>query len=185
MTAGGGIMHEEMPRRGPDGVIDGFQLWVNLPAEQKMIHPRYQGVVAADIPVALGPGWLARVVAGVVNGVSGPVTEIAANPLYLEVAMEVGAKFSLPILEGHTSLVYVFDGHATFGEQEVAAIKLVVLGKGDEIEIRTGDSQVRFILMAGAPFGEPIVPYGPFVMNTREQIEQALTDLRNGTFVRT
>jgi len=185
MTAGGGIMHEEMPRRGPDGIIDGFQLWVNLPAVQKMIHPRYQGVTAVDIPVVKGPGWYARVVAGVVSGIPGPVKEIAANPLYLEVALEVDTRFSLPIPEGHTALVYVFDGQATFGEQEVAAVKLAVLGKGDQFEIRTGDTPVRFMLMAGAPFGEPVVPYGPFVMNTREQIQQALTDLRNGTFVQT
>jgi redox-sensitive bicupin YhaK (pirin superfamily) len=185
MTAGGGILHEEMPRRGPDGIIDGFQLWVNLPAVQKMIRPRYQGVTAADIPSAIGQGWRARVVAGVVNRISGPVTEIAANPLYLEMAMEVGAKFNLPIPAGHTVLVYVFEGRASFGEQEVAAVKLVVFDEGDQIEIRTGDTPVRFMLMAGAPFGEPIVPYGPFVMNTREEIQQALSDLRNGTFVQT
>jgi len=185
MTAGAGILHEEMPHRGADGIIDGFQLWVNLPAVQKMIRPRYQGVTAANIPSAKGPGWRARVVAGVVEGISGPVTEIAANPLYLEVAMEIGSKFNLPIPEGHTALVYVFDGQATFADQEVAAVKLAVFDKGDQIEIRTGAMSVRFMLMAGAPIGEPIVPYGPFVMNTREEIQQALTDLRNGTFVQT
>ena len=185
MTAGAGILHEEMPRRGPDGIIDGFQLWVNLPALQKMIRPRYQGVTAANIPSAKGPGWRARVVAGVVEGISGPVTEIAANPLYLEVAMEIGSKFNLPIPGGHTALVYVFDGQATFADQEVAAVKLAVFDKGDQIEIRTGAMPVRFMLMAGAPIGESIVPYGPFVMNTREEIQQALTDLRNGTFVQT
>ena len=185
MTAGGGILHEEMPRRGPDGIIDGFQLWVNLPAKQKMIRPRYQGVTAANIPSVKGQGWNARVVAGLIEGVSGPVIEIASNPLYLEVAMQVRAKFNLPIPEGHTALAYVFDGQATFGEQEVTAVKLAVFDKGDQIEIQTGEMPVRFMLMAGAPFGEPIVPYGPFVMNTREEIQQALTDLRNGTFVQT
>ncbi len=183
MTAGGGILHEEMPRRGPDGTIDGFQLWVNLPAAQKMIQPRYQGVVAADIPAAKGPGWQARVVAGKVDGISGPVTEIAADPLYLEVAMRAGAEFNLAIPEGHTVLAYVFDGQATFGEQDVTAVRLAVFGQGDQIKVRTSDSLVRFMLMAGAPIGEPIVPYGPFVMNTRAEIQQALTDLRNGTFV--
>jgi quercetin 2,3-dioxygenase len=185
MTAGGGILHEEMPRRGPDGIIDGFQLWVNLPAVQKMIRPRYQGVVAANIPSATGPGWRARVVAGWVNNISGPVTEIAADPLYLEIAMEVGANFNLPIPADHTVLAYVFEGEATFGEQAVAAVKMAVFDKGDQIEVRTSDTPVRFMLMAGAPFGEPIVPYGPFVMNTREEIQQALSDLRSGTFVQT
>ena len=185
MTAGGGILHEEMPRRGPDGSIDGFQLWVNLPAAQKMIRPRYQGVTSADIPTSKGRGWQARVVAGEVGGVAGPVTEIAADPLYLEVNMENAAKFNLTIPEKHTALIYIFDGKAIFGEQEVAAVKLVVLDKGEQIEIRTADTPARFMLMAGAPIGEPIVPYGPFVMNTREEIQQALTDLRNGTFVQT
>ena len=185
MTAGGGIMHEEMPRRGPDGLIDGFQLWVNLPAAQKMVHPRYQGVVAANIPVAKGPGWQARVVAGKVEDVTGPVVEIAANPLYFEVAMESRANFSHAIPETHTALVYVFDGKAFFGDQEVSAVKMAVLGKGDQFEVQSGDAPVRFMLLAGAPFGEPIVPYGPFVMNTRAEIQQALTDLRNGTFVQT
>jgi quercetin 2,3-dioxygenase len=184
MTAGGGILHEEMPRRGPDGNITGFQLWVNLPAAQKMIRPRYQGVTAADIPSAKGPGWKARVVAGEVIGVSGPVKEIAANPVYLEVAMEIEAKFNLSVPEGHTALVYVFDGKDIFGGQEVAAVKMAVFGKGDQIEILTGDMPVRLMLITGAPIGEPIVPYGPFVMNTRAEIQQALTDLRNGTFVR-
>jgi quercetin 2,3-dioxygenase len=184
MTAGRGIMHEEMPRRGPDGIIDGFQLWVNLPANQKMIRPRYQGVTSGEIPVAKGPGWSARVIAGNVGGVEGPVKEIAANPLYLEIAMDVGAKFNIPIPEGHTALIYVFDGQVILGEQEVTAVKMVVLYKGDQIVARTVNSPARFMLMAGAPFGEPIVPYGPFVMNTREEIQQALNDLRNGTFVR-
>ena len=185
MTAGGGIMHEEMPHRGPDGVIDGFQLWVNLPAAQKMLHPRYQGIASADIPVAKGPGWQARVVAGVVGGIPGPVTEIAANPFYLEVAMERESKFNLPVPAQQTALVYVFDGQAIFGGQEVAAVRMVVLSDGDRIEISAGNMPVRFMVMAGKPIGEPIVPYGPFVMNTREEIQQALTDLRDGTFVQT
>jgi redox-sensitive bicupin YhaK (pirin superfamily) len=185
MTAGGGILHEEMPRRGPDGVIDGFQLWVNLPAAQKMIQPRYQGVIAADIPVAKGPGWQARVVAGNVSDISGPLTEIAADPLYLEVAMQPNAEFDLAIPDSHTVMAYVFDGQATFGDQEVVAVRLAVFDEGDQIKVRTGDTPVRFMLMAGAPIGEPIVPYGPFVMNTREEIQQVLADLRNGTFVQT
>ena len=121
--------------------------------------------------------------AGAVEGVSGPVKEIAANPLYLELNMEVAAKFNLPIPEGHTAMVYVFYGQAIFGEQEVAAVELAVFDKGDQIEIRTGDLPVRLILMTGVPFDEPVFPYGPFVMNMQEEIQQALTDLRNGIFV--
>ena len=183
MTAGGGILHEEMPKRGEDGSIYGFQLWVNLPAAQKMNRPRYQGVEAATIPSASGAGWQARVVAGEVAGVRGPVTEIAANPLYFEVAMEPGATFRSPVPETHTLLTYVFEGQAQFGGEEVAAVKMATFGPGDQFEVQTRESPVRFMLIAGAPFREPIAPYGPFVMNTMEEIQQALTDLRNGTFV--
>lgn len=184
MTAGGGIMHEEMPRRGPDGSIYGFQLWVNLPAAQKMSAPRYQEVTSATIPVADGKGYRVRIVAGEVDGIRGPVTEIAARPLYLEVALEAGAEFLQPIPQGHTTLAYVFEGQGRFGGTPVDAVKLVVFGDGDRLEVRAAEAPVRFMLMAGAPFREPIVPYGPFVMNTHEEIQQALTDLRNGTFVK-
>ncbi len=183
MTAGSGILHEEMPRRGPDGVIAGFQLWVNLPSTKKMIKPRYQGVIANDIPSAKGLGWQARVVAGELAGVNGPVEEIAANPTYMEVSLDPGAVFNIPIPAFHTVLAYIFEGQAYFGDQEVMATKMAVFDNGEELAVRSGDSPVRFMLMAGAPIGEPIVPYGPFVMNTREQIQQALLDLRNGTFV--
>ncbi|MDP2993929.1 MAG: pirin family protein [Anaerolineales bacterium] len=183
MTAGGGILHEEMPRRGPDGIIDGFQLWVNLPAAQKMSSPRYKEVGAETIPVFEKNGCRVRVVAGTVDGIHGPVTEIAANPLYLDVMLEAGAKFNLPVPEGHTVLAYVFDGQGIFGNTEVASVKMAIFGEGNQIEVRASYSPVRFMLMAGAPFGEPIVPYGPFVMNTREEIQQALADLRDGTFV--
>jgi redox-sensitive bicupin YhaK (pirin superfamily) len=185
MTAGSGILHEEMPRRGPDGIIDGFQLWVNLPAAQKMSHPRYQEIGAKTIPVFEENGCRVRVVAGTLNSLHGPVTEIAANPVYLDVTMEAGSKFNLPVPEGHTVLAYIFAGHGVFGELAVASVKMVVFGEGNQIGARADDSLVRFMLMAGAPFGEPIVPYGPFVMNTNEEIQQALADLKDGTFDRT
>jgi redox-sensitive bicupin YhaK (pirin superfamily) len=184
MTAGGGIMHEEMPRRDSDGIIDGFQLWINLPAQQKMAQPRYREVNAADIPIVKGPGWQVRVVAGEISGVRGPVEEIAAKPIYLEVALDPNAEFSLPVPNAHTVLAYVFNGKGESGNQDMVAVKLVTFGDGDQIEIQTHDSAVRLLLLAGAPFGEPIVPYGPFVMNTQAEIQQALTDLRNGTFVK-
>ena len=183
MTAGGGILHEEMPRRGPDGIINGFQLWVNLPASQKMSRPRYQGVEAVTIPVFEKEGCRVHVIAGMLGDVVGPVTEIAANPIYLDVALEPGATFNVPVPEKQTCLAYIFDGQGVFGDQEVAGVKMVVFGSGDQIEVKAGTSPLRFVLVAGSPIGEPIVPYGPFVMNTIGEIQQALADLKNGTFV--
>jgi len=183
MTAGGGILHEEMPRRGPDGIINGFQLWVNLPASQKMSRPRYQGVESATIPVFEKEGCRVNVIAGTLGDVLGPVTEIAANPIYLDVALEPGASFNAPIPEKHTCLAYIFDGQGVFGDQEITGVKLVVFGSGDQVEVKAGTSPLRFVLVAGSPIGEPIVPYGPFVMNTIGEIQQALADLKNGTFV--
>ena len=184
MTSGGGIMHEEMPKRGESGTIYGFQLWVNLPAALKMSSPRYQEVNAASIPTSEKDGVRVRVVAGEVNGVKGPVTEIAANPVYMEVNMAPGTQFTLPVPRGHTTLAYVFEGSGLFGGEAVDATHMVVFEDGDAVEASASDSPMRFMLIAGAPFKEPIVPYGPFVMNTREEIQQALRDLRDGTFVR-
>ncbi|MGZ6346721.1 MAG: pirin family protein, partial [Anaerolineales bacterium] len=183
MTAGGGILHEEMPRRGPDGIINGFQLWVNLPAAQKMSRPRYQGVEASTIPLWEKEGCQVYVIAGMLGNVRGPVMEIAANPVYLDVALAAGATFNVPVPEKHTCLAYIFNGQGLFGDQEIEGVKMVVFGSGDQVEVRTGSSPLRFILVAGSPIGEPIVPYGPFVMNTKEEIQQALADLKNGTFV--
>jgi redox-sensitive bicupin YhaK (pirin superfamily) len=184
MTAGGGILHEEMPQRGPAGNIYGFQLWVNLPAALKMTRPRYQEVDAATIPAAAGRGWQARVVAGEVAGTQGPVKEIAASPLYIEVTLEAGAEFAQAIPAGHTALAYVFEGSLSVGETPVDAVRMLAFADGERVHARAGQGGARFLLISGAPFGEPIVPYGPFVMNTRQEIQQALEDLRNGTFVR-
>ncbi len=190
MTSGRGILHEEMPQRGPQGVIYGFQLWVNLPAAQKMGRPRYQEVKAEGIPVVEAPGVRVRVVAGEYAGVRGPVTEIAARPLYLDAALEPGAELRVPVPAGHTAVAYLFEGEGEFGAGpgqpgEVAgAVRMILFEDGDELRARAAEnSPARFMLIAGAPIREPIFPYGPFVMNTREEIEQALTDLRNGTFV--
>jgi redox-sensitive bicupin YhaK (pirin superfamily) len=190
MTSGRGIMHEEMPRRGPSGVINGFQLWVNLPAVEKMSQPRYQEVTADTIPMVENEGVKIRVVAGEYNGSVGPVTEIAAKPLYMDVTLEPNTKFSLPVTEGHALVTYVFEGAGYFGldvdgvGEHVSTVKVVVFKDGDYLVVRSGpDEYVRFMLMAGGPFNEPIAPYGPFVMNTPEEIRQAFEDLRNGTFV--
>ena len=186
MTAGGGILHEEMPRRGPSGAIYGFQLWVNLPARLKMSAPRYQEVPAGSIPYAQIEGGRLRVVAGQAFGTDGPVSDIAAAPLYLEADLQPGASMRLPVPAGHTALAYLFEGAAGFGPDAtpVEAVQLVVFADGESIEAQAGPDGARFLLMTGAPFGEPIFPYGPFVMNTREEIEQTIQDLRNGTFVR-
>ena len=190
MTSGRGIMHEEMPQRGPSGLVVGFQLWVNLPAAEKMSRPRYQEVIADSIPTVEKDGIKVRVVAGEYGGVQGPVTEIAAKPLYMDVTLEPGTVFTLPVPEGHTAVAYLFEGAGFFGgngEEQgefVEGVSMVVFGDGDRVQAQGGaDSPARFMLIDGAPFKEAIVPYGPFVMNTQEEIMQALADLRNGTFV--
>jgi len=190
MTSGRGIMHEELPKRGPSGLIDGFQLWVNLPADQKMSQPRYQEVTADSIPNVKTQDLTVRVVAGEYAGTKGPVTEIAAQPLYIDVTLQTSREFELSIPEGHSAVAYIFEGAGLFGMDDgdhgvsIEAVQLAIFDDGDHVRVRAAkESSVRFMLMAGAPFKEPIVPYGPFVMNTREEIQQALADLRNGTFV--
>jgi redox-sensitive bicupin YhaK (pirin superfamily) len=185
MTSGRGIMHEEMPRRAPNGAIAGFQLWVNLPAALKMSLPRYQEVNAATIPTAQRDGATVRVVAGKVDGVRGPVTEIAANPVYLDVSLAANSNFVYPVPHDHMALAYVFEGAGRFGAEDelVSAVHMIMFNEGGEIKVST-EQGVRFMLMAGAPIREPIAPYGPFVMNTDAEIRQALSELRNGTFIK-
>jgi redox-sensitive bicupin YhaK (pirin superfamily) len=190
MTSGRGIMHEEMPKRGPSGLVTGFQLWVNLPAAEKMSQPRYQEVAADTIPTVEQDGVKVRVVAGEYGGQEGPVTQIAARPLYMDVTLSPSASITLPVPAGHSAVAYLFEGAGVFGLDEagqgqtVEAVSMVVFGDGEQVQIRANpDSAARFMWIAGAPFNEPIMPYGPFVMNTREEIMQALADLRNGTFV--
>jgi redox-sensitive bicupin YhaK (pirin superfamily) len=184
MSSGRGILHEEMPRRGPSGNSYGFQLWVNLPSHLKMSEPRYQEVTAATIPTYEKEGARIRVVAGTVESVSGPVNGIAASPLYLDVELSPGLEWQFPIPDGHTLIAYVFEGEGVFSGETVNAVKMVRFSDGDHIAVRTENSPVRLMLMAGAPFREPIVPYGPFVMNTIEEIQQTLKELRGGTFIK-
>jgi len=184
MSSGRGILHEEMPRRGESGNIYGFQLWVNLPSRLKMSEPRYQEVIASTIPTYEKDGVKIRVVTGTVGNVTGPVVDIAASPLYLDVQLAPASEWHFPIPSGHTALAYVFDGEGVFGDQTVEAIKLIKFDDGDHITVKTENNSVRFMLIAGAPFKEPIVPYGPFVMNTIEEIQETLKELRNGTFIK-
>jgi redox-sensitive bicupin YhaK (pirin superfamily) len=183
MTAGGGIMHEEMPQRRPEG-INGFQLWVNLPAKLKMTRPRYQGILASEIPeVQVSGGASVRIITGSVNGVNGPVRGIAADPAYLDVSLPSNCSFIHQITRGQTAFAYIFDGEASFADQRIAHTKLIVLGDGDFVSVTTYEIPVRFLLVSANRLNEPIARYGPFVMNTRQEIEQALRDLREGTFV--
>jgi redox-sensitive bicupin YhaK (pirin superfamily) len=190
MTSGRGILHEEMPKVGPRA-LDGFQVWVNLPASLKMTRPRYQDVPAVRIPEVVRPdGISVRVVAGEVDGVAGAVKEIHADPEYLDVSMPAGRTFEQPVPRGHTALAYVFEGEVLVGDEggasggRIAATRLAVLGDGDVVRVRTGERPGRFLLLSGKPLGEPVARYGPFVMNTPEEIRQALRELREGTFIR-
>ena len=189
MTAGRGIIHSEMPQQ-KDGLMWGFQLWVNLPARDKFSEPRYQDIPPEKIQELARPdGIRIRVIAGEAEGVRGAVTGIATDPLYLDVALPAGARFSRPIPEDKNAFVYVFDGDGSFGVsadetgRSLHAGQLGVLGEGDGLQVRTGDSPVRFLLLAARPLGEPVARYGPFVMNTRAEIHQALQDLESGTFL--
>ncbi len=195
MTAGGGLMHEEMPRPR-DGKMGGFQLWVNMPARLKMSAPRYQEVAAASIPSFVREdGVRVRVVAGAAGSVTGPVTEIYAEPEYIDVELPAGCSFVQPVTRGHNAFAYVFRGEGNFGVgcdlgyrgeldgQLAYAPQLVVFGDGDEVRVETDGEGVRFLLVSGAPLAEPIARYGPFVMNNEEELMWALNDLREGSFI--
>ena len=188
MTSGGGIMHEEMPQSGQDEMI-GFQLWVNLPAKLKMCQPRYQDIFADQIPqVTRVDGVKILVIAGEVDDIRGPVTEIEADPIYLDITVPQHGEFKYPVERGHTAFAYVFEGQGRFGsddeEKAVNHPRLVEFGDGDYVAVKAIDQYVRFLLVSGKPLNEPIARYGPFVMNTQDEIQQALEDLRNGTFVK-
>jgi len=186
MTAGRGIIHSEMPRQ-KDGLMWGFQLWVNLPARDKMTAPRYQDIPPEKIPeIELARGVRARVIAGEAGGVRGPVEGIATQPLYLDVRMDPRARVSLALTPGHNSFAYVYEGSVVLGAgtngggQEMGAGQLAVLSDGDALTAVTADSPTRFLLLAARPLREPVARYGPFVMNTREEIAQAVEDYRAG-----
>ena len=149
-----------------------------------MSEPRYQEVNASTIPTYEKDGVRIRVVTGTVDNVTGPVEDIAASPLYLDVQLAPDIEWTQPIPSGHTALAYVFEGEGVFSGETVEAVKLLKFADGDHITVKTENNPVRFMLIAGAPFKEPIVPYGPFVMNTIEEIQGTLKELRNGTFIK-
>ena len=184
MKAASGVIHSEMPQQ-TDGLMRGFQLWINLPARDKLSDPAYQEFSAAAIPEVAQGGARVRVLAGQFGGVRGVVDDPATDVLYLDVALAAEAKFSLPLDDARNAFVYVFEGGARLAGEALAQHTLAVLGSGDQVEIESGTEGARFILVAGRPLGEPVVQYGPFVMTSREEIEQAFADYRDGRLVRT
>ena len=184
MKAASGVIHSEMPQQ-TDGLMRGFQLWINLPASEKMSDPAYQEFSAAAIPEVIRNGARVRVLAGEFGGTRGVIDDPATDVLYLDVALAARADFSLPLNDVRNAFVYVFEGSARLAGEALTQHTLAVLGSGDTVEIAAGEAGARFILVAGRPLGEPVVQYGPFVMNSREEIEQAVADYRDGRLVRT
>jgi redox-sensitive bicupin YhaK (pirin superfamily) len=205
MTAGRGIIHQEMPKGDNQGRMHGFQLWANLPAASKMVPPRYRELASADIPsIVEDDGTLIKIVCGQYGGVPGPVEGVAAGPTYLDVTIRPGTARSLRVSVAHTAFAYVFDGRCEFAgaspardvrtdvvgrDDDPGAIaadnrKLVLFDTGDEIRVRTFDEGVRFLLVSGAPLNEPVAWGGPIVMNTQEELRQAYSELSDGTFLR-
>jgi redox-sensitive bicupin YhaK (pirin superfamily) len=189
MTAGRGIVHSEMPKQ-ERGLMWGFQLWVNLPAAVKMTAPRYQDIRPEEVPeIDLKDGTKIRVLAGEVLGVRGAVSGIVTDPLYLDVRVAAGGTHTINTTPGHTAFVYVFEGQATFGQSPasagtaVPAQHLAVLSDGDTVTVAAPDGTTRFLLLAARPLHEPVARYGPFVMNTKEELVQAFEDFRRGTFL--
>jgi redox-sensitive bicupin YhaK (pirin superfamily) len=183
MKAASGVIHSEMPKQ-VDGLMRGFQLWINLPAREKMSDPAYQEFTPGAIPEVEAEGARVRVLAGEHAGQRGVVEDPITDVLYLDVALPAGAVFQRPLADERNAFVYVYEGDGALGGQALAAHNLAVLGKGDAVSLTAGDDGARFILVAGRPLGEPIVQYGPFVMNTREEIEQAFADYRDGRLAR-
>jgi redox-sensitive bicupin YhaK (pirin superfamily) len=204
MTAGSGILHQEMPQGDPQGRMHGFQLWANLPSSLKMTSPRYQDVSARDIPeLTDDDGTRVRVVCGSFWGQRGPVEGVAADPRYLDVSVPPGRTRRLPVESSRHAFAYVFAGSGRFrdasepravltelvGEAEPSAAaignrSLVLFDSGDEITVQAGDEGIRFLLVSGRPLEEPVAWYGPIVMNTPEELRQAWRELREGTFIK-
>jgi redox-sensitive bicupin YhaK (pirin superfamily) len=205
MTAGSGIVHQEMPKGDHAGRMHGFQLWANLPAALKMTAPRYQEVKAGDIPeITDDDGTRVRVVCGKFWGAVGPVDGIAADPIYLDVSVPAGRRKKLPVETTHHSFAYVFSGAGKFCNAsgpldvptesvgwadtkppaEAGNRSLVLFDRGDEVEVHGGEDGLRFLLCSGKPLQEPVAWYGPIVMNTQAQLREAFEELEKGTFLR-
>ncbi len=183
MTAGRGILHSEMPQQ-EDGLMWGFQLWVNLPAKDKMTAPRYQDIAPERIPVVHpAEGVEVKVIAGKLDGATGPVEGIATAPVYLDVSLQPGAELSLDLPTSHHGFAYVFEGEsAQVGGERLQRSELGVLSEGDRLQLAAGDKPSRLLVVAGQPLKESVARYGPFVMNTQAEIHEAIADFRAGKF---
>ncbi|MDR2874899.1 MAG: pirin family protein [Methylobacillus sp.] len=186
MTAGRGVIHSEIPQQ-KDGVLEGFQLWLNLPAARKMSAPWYRDFPASEIPEYVTPeNVVVRVIAGTSNGITGAVTREFTEPLYLDIHLPTRATFAAALPESHNAFIYVYRGAAKIGDTKIAAQRMAILRNaegGDGVIVSATQEETRLILVAGKPLNEPIVQYGPFVMNTRDEIEQAIRDYSSGNFV--
>ena len=186
MTAGRGLVHSEMPEQ-ESGRMRGFQLWVNLPARDKMTDPKYQEYAPDRIPVAApAAGVSVKVIAGQVGDVVGPIVQPATDPVYLDIALDAGIAWEYTLPAGHNAFAYVFEGATTVGEGEDARAlethEMAVLGGGDLLQLRAGGKGARLILVAGRPLREPVMRHGPFVMNTKQELMQAFVDFQEGRF---
>ena len=181
MTAGRGLVHSETPKQDK-GLMWGFQLWVNLPAANKMTAPRYQDIEPEAIPEVKVEGGTVKVVAGTFKGVTGPVSGIVTEPLYLDVRLDAAGRFETALPEQHTAFVYAYQGRGEIGRAAVGSKTLAILSPGDSLSVKAVEGEFRFLCIAARPLNEPIARYGPFVMNTREEIQQAFEDFRNGRF---
>jgi redox-sensitive bicupin YhaK (pirin superfamily) len=186
MTAGRGLVHSEMPEQ-QEGRMRGFQLWVNLPAKDKMSQPRYQEFPAEHIPVVQpSAGVRVKLIAGAIAETRGPISQPATDPVYFDIALDAGASWEFSLPEGHSAFTYVFEGEASIGEggdaRRVDTHELAVLGGGDVFKATALGKNVRLILIAGRPLREPVARYGPFVMNTKQEIMQAFVDFQEGRF---
>lgn len=186
MTAGRGLVHSEMPEQ-ESGRMRGFQLWVNLPARDKMTDPKYQEFAPDRIPVAVpAEGVEVKVIAGTVGDVAGPIVQPATDPLYLDISLQAGKAWEYRLPEGHNVFAYVFEGAVTVGEGDEARAlesqEMAVLGGGELLQLRAGHQPARLILVAGRPLREPVMRHGPFVMNTKQELMQAFVDYQEGRF---
>jgi len=188
MTAGDGIIHQEMPKGRTDGMMWGCQLWANLPAAHKMMAPKYRDVKAGDIPeITLEKGAKVKIICGTVNGKQGPVRDIVIDPEYLDITIQGESTFEHKVKKGHTVFAYVIEGPGYFDVARGRFIEhenLVLFDDGDEVHVSTADTPVRFLLISGKPIGEPVAWYGPIVMNTEEELQVAFEEYREGTFIR-
>jgi redox-sensitive bicupin YhaK (pirin superfamily) len=205
MTAGSGIIHQEMPKGDPKGRMHGFQLWANLPSELKMTSPRYQEIKSSNIPeIVDDDGTVVRLVCGDFWGKKGPVEGIAANPVYIDVSIPAGKRKSLPLDTRNNAFAYVFNGSGKFCDasqplavptesvgwldtrppRETDNRSLILFDNGDEVTVQAGEEGIRFLLISGKPFKEPVAWYGPIVMNTQAELIKAFEELQNGTFIK-